>query len=649
MQAQFSALLVDKLSVEKLNQHLRSGPGASSDVFGPAGSFFRLSDQNLTFSSEKVKAAYLAVVHCHPLTAFAEAVRCSLWGVYDTVSSTAVFVNVPKSDSEDRGICTQPSGNMALQLPTYSLLREALLDLGIDLKRVSRRPDQKNKKVRGECVQQELNRVLAQWGSRGPKHAEKRSWTFCTVDLSEASSRIPWRLVTILLLYCPEWTQWFDTIRSPSMKMPDKSVVEKHMCSTMGNGFTFPLMTLIFSTLVVALYELADLPLYDVDPITGERFKTWGVYGDDIIVDKSVVNALYGRLAAMGATVNVKKSFNTGFFRESCGGDFYDGYPVRPVFVETLQTQADIFSLLNRLTMWGFQHSVDLPRSLRLLHAAAKSNDEGDMRVPNWDDVSSGLHVPHFLRLPSIPVPKDFSKVQLDGWWFYHLRPKAITIPVVQTKWFKAPYCNVSFRYIRNYGALQYTNDRSPYCPLPEDPVRDSAVHYRKYAREITFKTENLPAVLLHTLGGSVRDGRVGYRQSGDTHYKKKEKYAPSWGDLSLFASTAVSPTGESTGFHVYALWGEYVRRNLFQRTTSLDDLRDPRVRASGFVRQLAGAPPKRPREIYSVARSVVIPPDASLECNDTSSILNDWKYSFLMNASLCGKQRYQALELFSA
>jgi hypothetical protein len=57
------------------------------------------------------------------------------------------------------------------------------------------------------------------------------------------------------------------------------------------------------------------------------------VYGDDIIVKTVWHDAVINKLEAYGLRVNRSKSFARSHFRESCGGDFYEGKPVRPVYL----------------------------------------------------------------------------------------------------------------------------------------------------------------------------------------------------------------------------------------------------------------------------------------------------------------------------
>jgi hypothetical protein len=80
--------------------------------------------------------------------------------------------------------------------------------------------------------------------------------------------------------------------------------------------------------------------------------RTLTVYGDDIIVESRYFQGVLKDLTTLGFLPNVDKSFSDSYFRESCGGDYYLGTPVRPVYFrqdvwsrETL-TDEDVVSLV---------------------------------------------------------------------------------------------------------------------------------------------------------------------------------------------------------------------------------------------------------------------------------------------------------------
>jgi hypothetical protein len=56
------------------------------------------------------------------------------------------------------------------------------------------------------------------------------------------------------------------------------------------------------------------------------------VYGDDIIVPTEMATSTMVTLETFGLRVNHSKSYCTGFFRESCGGDYYKGVDITPVY-----------------------------------------------------------------------------------------------------------------------------------------------------------------------------------------------------------------------------------------------------------------------------------------------------------------------------
>lgn len=508
------------LNLSNVASKMHTGPGASTGLkpalAGDYSEYNKLCDGPMSFSHPDVAGAYKACILTTRLTAVSEAVRYRMYGELDSYHANAHFLSVPKTNSKNRGICTQPSGNMALQLATHEILSDTLRHTyGCNL-----------------STQQELNKELALCGSTGKKGWLHDSWEFCTVDLSSASN-FPWSLVEYLF---PElWVRWLDMIRSPTMTVDGVDHV-KHMCSSMGNGFTFSLMTLLFSAIVRVLYSLAGIPEYDVHPVMGKR-KTWAVYGDDIIVDKRVFNALLKVLNAFGFTVNVDKTFSTGLFRESCGGDYYNGAPVRPVFLETLDTQADIYSLLNRLTQWGVTHSVDLVRGLTTLKSALGKDV---LRVPNWEDVSAGLHVPFTLcDHKPMGVPKVIKELLNIGNVPYR------TSECVNKK-------RSLFREKKKASRRIYYSDTSS----------RNLLYYDYSQVEVKDYTKNVPGMLLCMLGGSVRMGQYGLRLSTEIVRQEVWKIAPVWGDPTLFACSAVQLKQKlETSLDVYRLWEEYVKR----------------------------------------------------------------------------------------
>lgn len=220
------------------------------------------------------------------------------------------FTTVPKDSNKDRGICIEASCNIALQLPIGRLLKRKLYVRNIDT-------------VNG----QDRHRRWVQRASLSGEHA--------TIDLSNASDTVATNLVKLLLP--PNWYDLLESLRAPRTRMPDGSWVKLEKFSSMGNGFTFELETLIFSAICFACGS--GCPGVD-----------FSVYGDDIIVPTGKATTVLAALSFFGFTPNRRKTFTDGPFRESCGADFFAGMPVRAHYVQEIPSSPEQWiSLANGL------------------------------------------------------------------------------------------------------------------------------------------------------------------------------------------------------------------------------------------------------------------------------------------------------------
>lgn len=224
-----------------------------------------------------------------------------------------VFFTVPKTADIDRCACKEPDINMFLQKGAGREIRQRLRDFKIDLN------------------DQSKNRDLARLGSI--------SGSLATIDLSSASDSVSVELVRCLL---PEmWFAHLDSIRS-HITVIDGEEHANEMFSSMGNGFTFELESLLF-------FVLARSVAY----FTGTR-GVISVYGDDIIAPTQIYHDLVRVLEWFGFSVNTDKSFYTGPFRESCGGHYINGYDITPFYVkEPIITLSDLMKFCNALRHWS--------------------------------------------------------------------------------------------------------------------------------------------------------------------------------------------------------------------------------------------------------------------------------------------------------
>lgn len=226
-------------------------------------------------------------------------------GRYDTV---------PKTVLTDRSILIEPRLNIVLQKQLGAQIRSYL------------------KKVRVDLDDQSHNQTLA---------ALARSLGLATLDLEAASDTVSRELVKYLLP--PAWYEALDDVRS-RWYLGDSGWVQLEKFSSMGNGFTFELESLIFWALTAACNEVCG-------------YTTIGIYGDDIITRREVVPLLTDVLTTAGFKLNKQKSFADGEFFESCGKHYYGGFDVTPPYQkESPLDGAGHVRLANRL----FRYAVRL-------------------------------------------------------------------------------------------------------------------------------------------------------------------------------------------------------------------------------------------------------------------------------------------------
>ena len=217
----------------------------------------------------------------------------------NVVIEPAKLIFVEKNAKTHRPICVEPLLNGFMQLGLGKYLKERL--------RVHAKQD---------LGDQTRNQILARMGSV--------SGSIATIDLSSASDTLAFSVVFDLLP--EEWVDLLASFRTGHMSYGGREY-ELEKFSSMGNGYTFELESLIFWALSSACTQLS-----------GEDQSYVSVYGDDIIVPVKAVDLLMATLTWCGFNLNREKSFWTGKFRESCGADWLDGDAVRPVFKKTRLT-----------------------------------------------------------------------------------------------------------------------------------------------------------------------------------------------------------------------------------------------------------------------------------------------------------------------
>lgn len=239
-----------------------------------------------------------------------------------------------------------------------------------------------------------LNMICQLVVSGGVKHCLRKGWSYdketaqgvhgnmisdlnyATFDLSNASNS-NWLPVVEWFLPSNLFGHLLNT-RSPVGTWKGQSH-EFAMLAPMGNGFTFEIMTVI----LMAVAKSCDYQS--------------SVYGDDIIIKKTFSDVFLATLSYMGYQVNTSKSFNSGYFRESCGAFFHKERYLRSYKVEYATDAFDAVINVNKLIILrdilGINDSLrELIKTLPL--ALLK---EGDLASVENPDLSGVISVPSSL------------------------------------------------------------------------------------------------------------------------------------------------------------------------------------------------------------------------------------------------------------
>lgn len=225
---------------------------------------------------------------------------------------------VPKNMKTDRSIAMEPGINASFQRCIGKCISKRLLKAGIDLR------DQSN------------NQQVC---------AEAEKMGLSTLDFRNASNSIC--LFPLLSILPADWAHLIEISRSAHGTFDSRAQIlegnatwfEYNMLSSMGNGYTFEVETLLF--FAIALW------------IGCEQSQTW-VYGDDVIIPHEMVAQYTSVCKVFGLALNMEKSFITGTFFESCGMFTFAGRDVTPLKIkELLNGPKDIIILANKLRVFA--------------------------------------------------------------------------------------------------------------------------------------------------------------------------------------------------------------------------------------------------------------------------------------------------------
>lgn len=242
--------------------------------------------------------------------------------VETTTGNRVTFV--PKNSKTDRSIAVEPRWNIFFQKGLGCYIRRRLSRFGVDLNDQTR------------------NQTLA---GRGSRHGR-----WATIDLKSASDTVSREIIWDL--FPVDWAIMLDQVRSPMGTLEKGIPFRYEKWSSMGNGYTFELESLLFFAICSAFTD------------------TLSVYGDDLIVPTAHYHAIVEALSFFGFDTNSEKSFHEGPFRESCGSDYFNGVLVTPIYWKEPLNDKGTLRLVNQISSLATSLGGGLYRcrSLRRTH-----------------------------------------------------------------------------------------------------------------------------------------------------------------------------------------------------------------------------------------------------------------------------------------
>lgn len=195
-----------------------------------------------------------------------------------------------------------------------------------------------------------------------------------TLDLSEASDRVSTQHVEDLTVNHSLSQEALLAVRTSKAAVPGKGIISLNKYASMGSAVCFPIEAMVFLTVIFVGIQKQlrrQLTRKDIKSFLGKV----RVYGDDIIIPTEYVRCVIESLEAYGFKVNTSKSFWNGKFRESCGGDYYDGHDITVARVRKPlpRSRTDVDQIVSTVSLRNQMYDLGLWQTARFLDGVIRN------------------------------------------------------------------------------------------------------------------------------------------------------------------------------------------------------------------------------------------------------------------------------------
>lgn len=260
--------------------------------------------------------------------------------------------------------------------------------------------------------------------------------SLATIDLTSASDTISESFARSVLP--PDVIRAIDQYRCAYLNATGlKTHRVMQMFATSGNPVTFIVESILFSAIALVATEYVAL-------MTHSTLHKPRVYGDDIIIDDRACVTCVEVLQECGFLPNAGKTFYgqspLGYYRESCGVEYLNGYPMHHHYYPRKAVNATPTGIA---AVCELQHKLYGNWKVRMFLAQVVKTLEPRMtcHVPMtacedlWDNVPTGIpmqlkgnssvyalrhkHLGLIAKYPTNHVLNECDTVMLDMWYYY--------------------------------------------------------------------------------------------------------------------------------------------------------------------------------------------------------------------------------------